>query len=243
MAGGVVYDGPSRIDGAPVLGIVTLDSGNVKTGAMAQLWIIRADMPPSEASRTGADASICGGCPHRGRLVDGVLVDRSCYVTLMHGPRAVWDAWMRGVYDVAGSPDAVARIGAGRKVRLGAYGDPAAIDPAVIHALCRDAAGWTGYTHQWRSRRLTADIQRYVMASVDSYRDWRAAESMGWGTFGVLPAGAPIPDGAVECANARTGVQCADCLECDGTSGRHIVIHAHGTGAGAVTRRALPVMA
>lgn len=92
MPGYVVYDGASRIDGAPVLGIVTLDSGNVKTGAMAQLWILRADMPPSEASRTGADASICGGCPHRGRIIDGVLVDRSCYVTLMHGPRAVWDA-------------------------------------------------------------------------------------------------------------------------------------------------------
>ena len=240
--GVVVYDGPSAIDGAPILGILTRDSSNVKTGTMDQLWIIRADMSPAEASRTGCDCSVCGGCPHRGRMVDGVLVGRSCYVTLFQGPRAVFDAWARGVYRAADSLDDIREAGAGRRVRLGAYGDPAALPAAVVRALVSRAAGWTGYTHQWKSARLAGQLRDILQASCDTLQDLQRATAAGWGTFTVLPTGAEMPIGAVECANSRTGVTCAECMECDGRSGQHIAIHAHGTGAGHVTRRALPTL-
>ena len=241
-SGMVLYDGPSMIDGAPILAIATRTSDNAKTGDMVQVWIIRADMLPTEASRAGLDGSICGGCPHRGRMVDGVLVGRSCYVTLFQGPRAVYDAWARGVYPAAESLEHIAELGKGRAVRLGAYGDPAAVPAEILAALVSRAAVHTGYTHQWKSARLAAAYRGMLQASVDSLAEWRKASAAGWGTFLVLPAGASLPDGVTECANARTGITCAECGECDG-SGRHIAIHAHGAGAGHVARRALPVLA
>lgn len=240
--GVVVYDGPSMIDGAPILGILTRNSSNVKTGEMDQLWIIRADMSPADASRGGDDVAICGGCPHRGRIVDGVLQGRSCYVTLFQGPRAVFDAWARGVYRAADSLDDIRTAGAGRKVRLGAYGDPAALPAPIVRALVSRAAGWTGYTHQWKSARLGGQLRDILQASCDTLQDLQRATAAGWATFTVLPTGAEVPIGAVECANSRTGVTCAECMECDGRSGQHIAIHAHGAGAGHVTRRALPVL-
>lgn len=68
MRGFVVYDGPSAIDGERIVVIVCAleRSRNAKTGHMVQTYILRADMHPIEAVRTGADVSICGGCKHRG---------------------------------------------------------------------------------------------------------------------------------------------------------------------------------
>jgi hypothetical protein len=67
--GYVIYRGPSRIDGAPIVAIATGfrdPTANRKTGPMIQTWILREDVPPLEAVATGADRSICGECPHRG---------------------------------------------------------------------------------------------------------------------------------------------------------------------------------
>ena len=37
----VIYDGPSRIDGSPIVVIAQVGTGNRKTGAgMAQTWIV-----------------------------------------------------------------------------------------------------------------------------------------------------------------------------------------------------------
>ena len=69
--GFVLWEGPSPVDGAPLVAIVTgarisTESENVKTGAMLQTWILRADISPQEAVDTGQDRSICGDCVHRG---------------------------------------------------------------------------------------------------------------------------------------------------------------------------------
>ena len=40
-------------------------SRNIKTGPMLQTVIIRSDMHPSEALKTGSDSLICGACIHR----------------------------------------------------------------------------------------------------------------------------------------------------------------------------------
>lgn len=65
--GYILYEGPSMIDGAPIVVIVNKIDGsdNAKTGAMVQTFIIRSDVAPVEALATGADVSICGDCEHR----------------------------------------------------------------------------------------------------------------------------------------------------------------------------------
>ncbi len=56
--GFVLYQGPSLLDGLPIVAIATMRSTNPKTGPVPQTWILRADVPPMDAVRTGADASI-----------------------------------------------------------------------------------------------------------------------------------------------------------------------------------------
>ena len=86
MANGLVlHEGPSPIDGEPIVSIATLHSNNRKTGDMVQIWILRQDMAPMEAIKSGGDRSICGGCPHR-----GTGTKRSCYVNVFRAPAAIW---------------------------------------------------------------------------------------------------------------------------------------------------------
>lgn len=231
VSGYVIYDGPSMIDGQRVVAIVVglAGSRNVKTGNMVQTYIIRPDIAPIEAVRTGNDVSICGGCKHRG---DGTGGARSCYVTLIHGPHNVYKAYARGIYQDA-SPEDVGDIVAGRMVRLGTYGDPAAVPFPVWQALVARAAGHTGYSHQWRT--LTGAWQRLLMASVDSVEEMDEAHEGGWRTFRV--GSEPVRGVEINCpASEEAGkrVQCVDCLLCMGTtsrSGKSIQIAPHGTGA------------
>ena len=78
--GFVLFEGPSQLDGLPVVVIATLKTSNVKTGNMVQTWILRQDLNPVEASKIGADASVCGNCVHR-HFHDG-----PCYVNLGQAP-------------------------------------------------------------------------------------------------------------------------------------------------------------
>ena len=47
----IVYYGPSRYDGRDIVAILMPSSKNSKTGNMAQLYIMAADIAPIEASR------------------------------------------------------------------------------------------------------------------------------------------------------------------------------------------------
>ena len=234
----VIYDGPSRIDGQRIVAIVVglaRPSSNAKTGNMLQTYILRADVSPVEANRTGADLSICGVCPLKGDNGKG----RACYVNLGQGPRSVWSAFSRGVYPsiptmAKGKGEywmALGAIGKGRTVRLGTYGDPAAVPTWIWKHLLIDAAGHTGYTHQWKATRLR-DILEFCQASVDSCRDVEILDRVapGAGYFRVLPVvgdAAPL-DGEIVCPSLQ-GVHCQDCQLCDAT-GMRVVIPAHGIG-------------
>ena len=48
----------------PIVILFKYDSDNEKTGNMGQIYIIRSDMLPSEALKTGNDYIICGDCIH-----------------------------------------------------------------------------------------------------------------------------------------------------------------------------------
>ena len=68
----ILYDGPSAIDGAPIVAILTglaNASRNTGTGDMLQVYILRSDMMPEAARHTGADAASCGTCSMRGVVV------------------------------------------------------------------------------------------------------------------------------------------------------------------------------
>lgn len=209
--GFVFYDGPSVIDGAPIIGIAVLHSENAKTGDMVQTYILRADQSPLDAIASGADVSICGDCRHRG---DGES-PRMCYVNVAQSVQSVFAAWIRGSYP-AMSPAAGARMLAGRIVRIGSYGDPAAIPARHWFALVRFASGRTGYTHQWR--RAPA-LRPLVMASVDTVPERDVARALGWRTFRVRSADQPLGAREIVCPASPEGGdrrQCVSCRACDG---------------------------
>lgn len=224
----VVYRGPSMLDGAPIVAVLTRRSANSKIGPIPQLWILRSDMDPMEAAALGKDRSICGECPHR-----GPMGKRGCYVVIERAPLAVWKAWRRGIYPPA-TEHTLARFTAGKVVRLGAYGDVAALPHDVVQALVRHAAHWTGYTHQWREGFALADL---VMASCESAADERDAVALGYRTFRVVPEGSPRAQGHMVCpASAERGhkTTCERCHQCDGTRNNptrpSVQIAAHGRG-------------
>lgn len=215
MNGFVFYDGPSALDGAPIVGIAILRSDNRKTGDMVQTYILRADEHPVAAIRSGADASICGDCMHRGDPSIGRK--RSCYVNVGQSVAAIWGAWVRGAYPLAAPTDG-ARMLAGRVVRIGSYGDPAAIPAEHWQALIAHADGHTGYTHQWRQAHAQA-LHSIVMASADSPTDRDAARAMGWRVFRVRTADQALAAREIACPASPEGGnrrQCIDCQACDG---------------------------
>lgn len=236
MSNFIFYRGPSMLDGSPIVGICQIKSRNKKVGALVQTFIIRDDMSPVTASRTGADKAVCGSCPHMGQHdpETGLRIDgtRTCYVMLFP-IEAKYRTLKAGKYTTLPVEQIADRI-AGKVVRLGAYGDPAAIPHAVWTVLLRRAAAHTGYTHQWRMYPEFADI---VMASADSSADRVAAKMLGFRIFRVAPHVGWIREaGEVLCpASAEAGrkTTCALCRACGGTSAKaraDIVIPAHGSG-------------
>jgi len=240
--GRVIYEGPSQLDGNPIVVIAIgfkTGSSNRKTGKMIQTYIMRADSLPTEAVQSGDDFSICGNCIHRGKTVRSASgetrnVGRTCYVNLGQGPLAVMRSYLLGKYPAWDGTGVN-----GQFVRIGTYGDPAAVPTYVWDELLRDASGHTGYTHQWQDPRF-ASLRTFCMASVDSPEEAASAHAKGWRTFRVgMPNHAPqTPKVEALCpASAEAGrkLDCARCLACSGVSGSDgshrrgsIYIPAHG---------------
>ena len=233
--GVVIYEGPSRINPRVEIAVIATglrqSSANAKTGAMVQTWIIVKDTNPFAALVSRADAAICGACPHRPKdIIDGKAKGRTCYVDL-RPVLTIWKGYQRGIYPRVATSD-LPGIFAGRMVRLGSYGDPAAVPLAVWQMIISQASGHTGYTHQWKSERLR-DVTALCQASVDTIDEAQKAKALGLGYFRVKAASEPRQAGEIVCpASAEAGkvTTCAECRMCDG-SGRTVVIDAHGIGA------------
>lgn len=239
----IIYSGPSLIDGSPIVCIAIIGSGNVKTGSMIQTYIIRSDMSPMQASKSGKDYAICGNCIHRGTPTDNPdkkqAVGRSCYVTLYQGPTQVYKAYKRELYPNA-TYEQIRAIGDGQMVRLGSYGDPAAVPKSVWDALLRESVGHTGYSHQSKLPGVAVDYNR-VMVSVESKASAQGYHLNGKRTFRVIPVATWKEQGnasllkseilcpaSVEAGNKAT---CIDCGLCKGSiiKAKSIAIVAHGT--------------
>jgi hypothetical protein len=232
---GIIYDGPSLLDGAPIIVVATYTGSNGKTGRVVQTYIIRKDMNPLKANKSGADFSICGNCPMRGeptkKRARKQAEKRRCYVVLAQGPLNVYRAFHRGVYSDACGHQATAILGNGRKVRLGTYGDPAAVPSYVWDSLLSGATKHMGYSHQ-SGTAGAAFNPKYMMVSADNADQAMAAWFVGFRTFRVLRQGeTPIAGQEIDCPSSR-GVHCADCGLCAGTSivAKSITIPAHGAG-------------
>jgi len=218
-----VWEGKSPYDGGNIVAAISNGSTNVKTGDLDTLWILSADEEPHKAVKSGADASVCGDCPHRRE--HGSLGD--CYVLPFQAPLSVHRS-------LSGAP--------GRKreaLRLGGYGDPAMLPEALVATMVATYATSLGYTHQWK-RRWASWSKRFCMASVDSIAEAKKAWSKGWRTFRVSYDGAMEPN-EILCPSVTHGVLCKDCNLCSGSTGakdkrKNIVIMAHGTKSGGLLK-------
>lgn len=220
MANGYIfYEGPSLIDGAPIVGIATgfeADSTNSKTGGMLQTWIMRADIEPTKALGTGDDVSVCGNCKHR---------SSSCYVATHMAPLVIWKAYKRGIYPKLASTTVISNV------RFGSYGDPAAIPKRIWSRLLSRANNHTAYTHQWRD--LSA-LRSMAMASVDTEAEAYEAQAKGWRTFRVRLPHEPLLSNEIMCPASKEAGQrttCNDCNLCSGnySNGKNIAIIVHGS--------------
>jgi hypothetical protein len=236
ISSAILWSGRSAIDGSPIALIATgleRPSLNKKTGPMVQTFIIRTDMSPIAAINTGADVAICGDCRHRGTiemLPNGETrnVDRPCYVDVAKSVTAVYGAIAGYVRLTVAEGRAIL---AGRLVRLGAYGDPAAVPFHIWDELLQDRKACTGYTHQWRA---FPQFRAYCMASCDNAADFTEAKASGWRTFRVRSADEALAPREVVCpASDEAGAKttCNACKACGGLSSKaraDIAIVVHG---------------
>lgn len=223
----IVYQGPSLLDGAPIVAIVTMDSLNEKTGPMAQAWVLRSDIDPQKAIADGLDSSVCGSCVHRSGERNG----RSCYVITWFGPLNVYKAFRGNKYPAVQST-AAAKYMNGRQLRITAYGDPAAVPADVWIDLVFDASGWTGYTQRWRE--CDVRLRKILMASTSSAEESEQANALGWRSYRARLSSEPLRADEIVCPasnEAGHAATCADCGLCRGES-RHgaksIAIVVHG---------------
>ena len=229
--GNTIYNGLSQLNGQAIKSVITgtkTESANVKTGDMAQMWIMVAEERPTDAAKTGADSAVCGECPHR-PLLAKINNVAPCYVNLGQAPNGVY----KSEY-----PNGVPTIK--KPLRLGAYGEPTALPFELVRDAVNNADGHTGYTNQWRT--CDPRFKTLLMASVDSIEEQIEAQAQGWRTFRVRKnsnsdrrlashlrktLANEISCPASKEAGFRT--QCADCRLCAGTSrdAKNIVINAH----------------
>ena len=219
--GFIMYQGPSMLDNAPIVVVATMSTSNSKTGQMVQTWILRADINPVEASKFGQDSSICGNCVHR-HYNKG-----ACYVNIGQAPNGVFKGYQRGIYPVFVYDDH-AHYFSHRKIRLGAYGDPAAVPFGVMQSIAALGIGHTGYTHQAEHKGFDGRFFELCQVSADTPRQAEKYQKLGARTFRVALAGDALANGELECLADSKGLQCIDCMLCDGST-KNIAITVHGT--------------
>ncbi|WP_148312779.1 hypothetical protein [Marinobacter similis] len=191
---------------------------------MIQTWILRSDVEPQVASKAGLDGSVCGACPHRHSL------GGSCYVITHQGPLAVYRSFKRGNYPTF-DPGIHGSLFTGRMIRLGAYGDPAAVPVDVWSSVVSLTTGHTGYTHQIGHPKFDSRILHYCMVSADTPKGALAHQFHGRRTFRVKTEDSPLAANEVLCLSETTGISCLACGLCNGAKGDgpSVAINVHGT--------------
>lgn len=244
--GAVLWEGISQLDKTTPIAVILVGlktkSKNTKTGGMIQSYILRTDIHPLDALKQKADNPICGDCKH-----NYSTGNRSCYVNVGQGPSRVYETYQKGNY----MREVPLNLIAGRPVRFGTYGDPAAVPyevwEKVLDELRKDSRPiWTGYTHAWKY--CDPRFKNFCMASVDTQEEYEQARTDGWRTFRVMHTDEEIIDKEFLCPAsdeayenqirkaAKIGklevkkLTCEECGACNGGSKKSTVaIYVHGT--------------
>jgi hypothetical protein len=166
-----------------------------------------------------------------------------CYVNVGRSVLAVYKAYIRGRYARIDTKT-LAKILAGKKLRIGTYGDGAAAPAAIWQQLTQYTAGHVGYTHQWQRPGFDHSAwSRLAMASADNIHESEQARGLGYRVFRVS-IGVDKQPGEISCpASAEAGKKttCDNCMLCGGTTkaAKNIVIADHGLG---YKNRIIPIL-
>lgn len=232
MKSTIFYEGPSMIDGGPIVAIMSGLNGsshNRKTGPMIQSWIIRSDISPNEAVKKKKDQSVCGSCKLRHNL------GGACYVLPFEAPGTLFRAYQAGnLFRLSNLNKRQAkRLTWSFKTfafRMGAYGDPGAVPfeawQPILNELKPDP-GWTGYTHQWMNSACSW-LKPWCMASVETLDETELAQSLGWKTSRTSKDGMPLRNETLCLNQTRAKTECSECLLCNGQS-KNIIGSVHGS--------------
>ncbi len=208
-------------NGKSFVAIATLESRNVKTGNMVQIWFLLEHTSPIEGVKSGLDAStICRDCI----FASG----NGCYVEVGRAPTMVWKKFKACGYPEL-NPCDYSRVFSGRKIRFGAYGNPTLLPLSIVKAIATVSNGWTGYFHDWKTNPLAKEYAQYFMASTETESSYRLAKSLNYRVFHVSPV---QPADTLECLSETKQMQCADCKLCSGLSKSRlpsIWINPHGS--------------
>lgn len=198
--GGVVfYDGPSMFDGQRIVGVALLSSGNAKTGNLVQTTLFRPDRNTNVARKDGSDESVCADCEQRPLAYRLSGCGGGCYVSAQFLGTVWKNFYEKNAYQPV-PPERLVEVLNGRFLRVGTYGDPAAVPPEVWLAMLQHVPLWTGYTRQWRRgdnwpipetqaefERRTDLMKQFCMASVFDPLEYGEAVDAGWRTFRTRP--------------------------------------------------------
>lgn len=207
----IIYKGKSLINNDNIVVIAVSNSKNSKTGNVIQTYIlVDNEYTPNQNVYSLKDEAICGNCIHR-RGTGG-----SCYVNIGQGPTQVYKAYKKGTYKF--NPVQAQQESRDRIVRLGTYGDPAAVPRYVWDNLLKYSAGHTGYTHQWNNSNIES-IADIVMASADSEKDRIAAKKKGYRTFRIRKENEPLMKKEFICPASEEGNKRKQCFECKACNG------------------------
>lgn len=222
----ILWEGTSQFDDTPLVVLLSgvRFSDNEKTGNMLQTFILRQDMLPTEAVKKGYDFATCGNCVQRPSVArkTGTSV---CYVNTGKSINRIWRKYSIGGY--IHLQDADYRHLRGRKLRMGSYGDPAAVPFSVWSKLLTHVSSHTGYTSSWREP-ISYHLKGICQASCNTLEAKETAESLGWVTFTNLPTGSNAPEKAVLCPNVKDEeIKCLACGLCDGKT-QNVFLYDHG---------------
>ena len=227
IQGFIVWEGLSRIDGkTPIVAIITFDSRNDKTGPLAQLWILVRNQHPTAAAQSESDEGVCGSCDGRPSKSGW------CYLILPFGPGSIYKAYQNGSYvrlDLRKAEHRAKLVD--EFLRVGAYGDEAAVPPVHIARARNACRGSVSYSHQFEQFPEIADT---AMISVDNKEQFDAVHADSdrpVRTYRMLREGEELAENEIACLYYTKGIQCIDCRLCDGGLRSHlpsIAVPVHG---------------
>ena len=218
-AGYVIYDGPSKYDNVDIVVIATMKTKNTKTGKMIQTWILRKDVEPHIAVKTGQDSTVCGVCPLRPLAYKANKLKKPCYVISYKAPLSVYRRWKRGGYPTI-KPANFRKLLQGESIRLGSYGDPASVPFNIWESIGIGSGEFkhTGYTHGYLLPNFDPRALDITMISLDPTTP-QVPDGLTGRTFRVITDTAQVLPTEILCPASEQGgrkTTCADCGLCAG---------------------------